>query len=210
MNPNEDEVLLHLQSNAFYLTLPCCFLQPDNVGFDEQGKVKIFDFGLSRELPEMCTNVNDVYEMSGKMGTIRYMAPEVALAKPYNQKVDCYSWAMLFWSCLSMEKPYYDLSRAGHLTLVCKRGERPQTTGLPEDIERVLVKAWDQRIRSRFTMSEVCGYLRRIEKRLLDDLGQKTVKVQKKSVASRLIPSFVRRKAKKQTAASKTVVSMAA
>ncbi|KAI2510502.1 protein tyrosine kinase [Fragilaria crotonensis] len=40
-------------------------LKPNNVGFDEHGNVKIFDFGLSRELPRRCDNVNDVYTMSG-------------------------------------------------------------------------------------------------------------------------------------------------
>eukprot|EP00547_Thalassionema_nitzschioides_P004655 CAMPEP_0194215092 /NCGR_PEP_ID=MMETSP0156-20130528/16616_1 /TAXON_ID=33649 /ORGANISM="Thalassionema nitzschioides, Strain L26-B" /LENGTH=307 /DNA_ID=CAMNT_0038943515 /DNA_START=81 /DNA_END=1001 /DNA_ORIENTATION=+ len=72
-------------------------LKPDNVGFDERGTVKIFDFGMARELPRKLVNMNEVYEMSGKIGTARYMAPEVLLGQRYNQKVDSYSWSMLYW-----------------------------------------------------------------------------------------------------------------
>lgn len=79
-------------------------LKPDNVGFDEHGTVKLFDFGLARELPKASSS-SEVYCMSGEIGTVRYMAPEVALCKEYNAKVDVYSWAVLYWQCLTLEKP---------------------------------------------------------------------------------------------------------
>ena len=39
--------------------------------------------------------------MTGNTGTLAYMAPEVALRKPYNEKVDVYSFAILLWQMLS-------------------------------------------------------------------------------------------------------------
>lgn len=146
-------------------------LKPNNVGFDEHGTVKLFDFGLSRELPKEVTNVNDVYNMSGKIGTVRYMAPEVALSKEYNQKVDTYSWAIMFWSCLTLEKPFAEMGRSAHLQQVCRLGQRPQMSDdWPQSIQRLLRKAWAQDMYNRLTMVEVSAYLERIEKELSGEL----------------------------------------
>jgi len=50
-------------------------LKPDNIGFDVRGDVKLFDFGLSRELPRQ-TLADGTYNMTGDTGSPRYMAPE--------------------------------------------------------------------------------------------------------------------------------------
>jgi serine/threonine protein kinase len=46
-------------------------LKPNNIGFFNGNQVQLFDFGLSRELPQL--NTNQKFEMSGKVGTLRYM-----------------------------------------------------------------------------------------------------------------------------------------
>ena len=61
------------------------------IGFTLDGTVKLIDFGLAR-IVENATVSNEVYEMSGETGSLRYMAPEVADSKPYNQKADVYSF----------------------------------------------------------------------------------------------------------------------
>jgi serine/threonine protein kinase len=55
-------------------------LKPANIGFDEKGTVKIFDFGLSREYEEDKEGRPPAkpHLMTGGAGTPRYMAPEVA------------------------------------------------------------------------------------------------------------------------------------
>jgi len=141
-------------------------LKPENIGFDKFGTVKIFDFGLARELPKNCANSSkeNEYKMTGMIGTIRYMAPEVALMEYYNQKVDTYSWAMIFWSCLALAKPYKNTSRKKHLIDVCRHGKRPM---LQDDwhfrIRRLLEKSWAHELSDRIMMVEVCRYLQQIE-----------------------------------------------
>lgn len=163
-------------------------LKPDNVGFDKSGTVKIFDFGLARELPKECENVNDVYHMSGMIGTLRYMAPEVALSKRYNQKVDTYSWAHLFWSCLALTKPYVNMTRNVYLVNVCKQGERPAfESEWPKSICKLLNRSWAQDPYDRITMIEVCAHLDRIEKEL-----QAKLEVETKQAPLR--PSLVRKR----------------
>eukprot|EP00536_Pseudo-nitzschia_multiseries_P001554 jgi/Psemu1/181197/e_gw1.19.165.1 len=101
-------------------------LKPQNIGFSaETNSVQIFDFGLSRELPSLDTSTP--FSMSGKVGTLRYMAPEVAINQPYNTSSDVYSWAIVSYELLSLEKPFDGWTRDLHEDLVCKRGVRPET-----------------------------------------------------------------------------------
>mmetsp|Transcript_27419 Transcript_27419/g.76893 ORF Transcript_27419/g.76893 Transcript_27419/m.76893 type:complete len:641 (-) Transcript_27419:114-2036(-) len=102
-------------------------LKPANIGFLPCGKIQLFDFGLSRELPALDTSVP--FEMSGKVGTLRYMAPEVALHQDYNVSADVYSWAMVSYEVLTGEKPFNGWTREMHADLVCSRGMRPDLHG---------------------------------------------------------------------------------
>lgn len=146
-------------------------LKASNIGFDESGTVKLFDFGLCRELPKECVNVNDEYKMSGKVGTLRYMAPEVILSCKYNQKVDTYSWAMLYWQCLTLTKPYAVMDQNTHLKNVCKLGERPPMKNTwPESIRYLLKKSWEHDPQNRLTMLEVRALAERTEVELRGQL----------------------------------------
>ena len=103
-------------------------IKPDNIGFNDEGKVKIFDFGLAKELDpkQQCSHPNhDMYTMSGGTGSRRYMAPEVSLSKPYGLSADIYSFAILLWEMLSLEKAYGRLSMDEHQDRVVKGNERP-------------------------------------------------------------------------------------
>mmetsp|Transcript_32595 Transcript_32595/g.79083 ORF Transcript_32595/g.79083 Transcript_32595/m.79083 type:complete len:295 (+) Transcript_32595:56-940(+) len=51
-------------------------LKPDNIGFDVRGDVKIFDFGLAKELDESKILEDGTYNLTGDTGSLRYMAPE--------------------------------------------------------------------------------------------------------------------------------------
>ena len=79
-------------ADAFdYLHRRCCDgasvlhrdLKPDNVGFTADGTLKLFDFGLCTVVQKR-RHENEAYDMTGNTGSLRYMAPEVALRKPYS------------------------------------------------------------------------------------------------------------------------------
>jgi len=60
-------------------------LKIDNIGLGTDNHLKLFDFGLSKCIRKT-VGTNEVFVMSGGTGTLRYMAPEVALNLPYNEK----------------------------------------------------------------------------------------------------------------------------
>ena len=133
-------------------------MKPDNVGFRD-GKVQLFDFGLCRELPEEMANENKVFEMSG-VGTRRYMAPEIVKGMAYNLKIDVYSWAMVFYEVLCLQKPFELYNRAIHRILVCENGERPSLRPYwPAEIRSLLNDCWSQDPAQRPSIKQVCEIL---------------------------------------------------
>jgi len=80
-------------------------------------QVKLFDFGLSRKVPNKVKkgdhtnshghdtdNNNELYNMT-IVGSPGYMSPELCQSEKYNQKVDVYSWSVVFYTMLANKKP---------------------------------------------------------------------------------------------------------
>jgi len=101
-------------------------LKSDNIGFDVRGDVKLFDFGLAKELDPATELDSSTYELSGRTGSLRYMAPEVASELPYNFSVDVYSFTILLWQICALETPFANLNVQTHFESVVKAGERPE------------------------------------------------------------------------------------
>lgn len=53
--------------------------------------------------------LGESYKLTGETGSYRYMAPEVFRHENYNEKVDVYAFAMIFYELLEGIAPYVDL-----------------------------------------------------------------------------------------------------
>jgi serine/threonine protein kinase len=89
-------------------------LKPANLLLTVQGCLKVTDFGLSSNHRHRAEG-EDSWVMTGRTGTIRYMAPEAMKVDKsgnsnYNEKVDCYSAAMILWYMCMADPPFGDLS----------------------------------------------------------------------------------------------------
>lgn len=98
----------------------------DNLGFDEEGTLKVFDFGLAKRVTPSDRIENGLYLLTGNTGSLRYMAPEVARGDPYDQRVDAYSFGILFWQICSLQTPYAGYSTKSHAERVVQGGQRPK------------------------------------------------------------------------------------
>ena len=139
-------------------------LKPQNIGFAmNDHRIQLFDFGLCRELPNNETDDDAVFQMSG-VGTRRYMAPEIIVGEGrYNLKADVYSWAVVTWELLSGHKPYAHYSATDHCALVCQGGERPPLRSeWPEHVQYILVNAWCENVRERWTVARVVQQVTRV------------------------------------------------
>ena len=121
-------------------------LKPDNIGFTKDGRVKILDFGLCTVIANKDNeNCNSIYNMTANTGTLRYMPPEVALGKPYNHKVDVYSYAILLWQISQNKIPYEYYTRKKYLSNVVYNGQRLSLNkNHPSQFNSLLSKCWDK------------------------------------------------------------------
>jgi len=127
------------------------------LGFTLNGTVKLIDFGLSKILRNSSPDSDEMYEMTGETGSLRYMAPEVADARPYNHKADVYSYGMILWELLAAEKPFNNLSREQFYEQVVHGGERPHLNRKkwPEEIVQLISNCWSFEPEVRPNFSEV-------------------------------------------------------
>lgn len=153
-------------------TFWCSDLKPDNVGISSDGTAKLFDFGLCRDLPlenddessSSSSNVKNesMYRMS-TVGTRRYMSPEMIRGRGYNQKTDCYSWALVFYEMIHLEKPYAKYNREFHKVLVCEEHGRPHISmDVPWSARDLIQRTWCDDVSDRLTMRETCNELDQI------------------------------------------------
>eukprot|EP00544_Gedaniella_sp_CCMP2646_P007213 CAMPEP_0202487526 /NCGR_PEP_ID=MMETSP1361-20130828/5799_1 /ASSEMBLY_ACC=CAM_ASM_000849 /TAXON_ID=210615 /ORGANISM="Staurosira complex sp., Strain CCMP2646" /LENGTH=364 /DNA_ID=CAMNT_0049116901 /DNA_START=834 /DNA_END=1928 /DNA_ORIENTATION=- len=135
-------------------------LKTENIGVDASGVWQLFDFGLSRTLPRDGDDLAGSFQMSGKIGTKMYMAPEVYLRQPYNTKADVYSFALLLWEVLALQRPVARHTKKTYRTRVVKKGERPpMDTSWPVEIQELLKKCWSSDMNERPTMKQVRAIL---------------------------------------------------
>lgn len=162
--------------------------KPPNVGILD-GTVKLFDLGFCRELPASTgsypaapsysssitssnggadqENADDdaMFYMSGK-GSLMYLAPEVLQSGRYNQKADCYSFAMVLYELLTLNKPFHSVPNQDVFReLICQYKARPPLEYAPEispALQELLRHAWDDNVYERWTMRRICRRLEEI------------------------------------------------
>lgn len=136
-------------------------LKPANVGFNVRDDVTLFDFGLARKMPGGKSDVDDAFEMSGGVGTLRYMSPEVSKGEAYNQSTDVYSFSLLLHEILSLEKPFATMTRGQHKEQVVKGGLRPVIhSSWSRPIQKLMRTGWDANFSVRPSMQDVHRILR--------------------------------------------------
>lgn len=90
------------------------------------------------------------------------MAPEIACHEPYNVSADTYSWAMVCFEILTLEKPYERFSREMHDALVCRQGVRPEWPPMSREywyLQDIITSAWNQVPHRRPSMATLCYQL---------------------------------------------------
>jgi len=153
-----------------------------------RGDVKIFDFGLAKEVNPAERDADGFYKLTADTGSPRYMAPEVALGSPYDESGTClfcfvsfrasleswvsnvlfcllspadvYSFSILLWQILKMETPLEGYTMSTFTKRVVKGGVRPKVdTKWPTHICVLMKNGWGEP-KSRPKMGEICTTLR--------------------------------------------------
>lgn len=73
------------------------------------------------------------------------MAPEVALNEPYGLSADMYSFSILLWEILTLQKAFGQMSTQEHRERVIMGGERPEliSDAWSANLCKILQNCWD-------------------------------------------------------------------
>lgn len=137
-------------------------IKPENIGFDVRGDVKVFDFGLCKDLdPRLKAKEGSGYRLTGRAGSLPYMAPEVAQCKPYDTKCDVYSFSILLWELLALQPAFTSCSPDVFLDRVVIKNQRPVINEKWPPLTRIMIpEAWAKDPKARPDMKRVAIMLR--------------------------------------------------
>jgi serine/threonine protein kinase len=135
-------------------------IKADNIGFNLRGDVRIFDFGLAKELKvKDLVKKPDGYESTGLTGSRRYMSPEVVRCLPYGFSADVYSFGILAWQVIALQTPFADFDADMHFDRVVSKGRRPNRSALhmlPKLLQKMVVDCWSADPSERPSFRQIC------------------------------------------------------
>lgn len=114
-------------------------LKPGNMMITAGGQVKVVDFGLARmEIPQNTDGRPFPQTMEGVIaGTVAYMSPEQAHARPIDARSDIFSFGSLLYEMLTGTRAFRGDSAAATLAEILTK-DPPPIEGLPGDVEKLL------------------------------------------------------------------------
>eukprot|EP00588_Corethron_pennatum_P008461 CAMPEP_0194292158 /NCGR_PEP_ID=MMETSP0169-20130528/45051_1 /TAXON_ID=218684 /ORGANISM="Corethron pennatum, Strain L29A3" /LENGTH=401 /DNA_ID=CAMNT_0039040255 /DNA_START=48 /DNA_END=1253 /DNA_ORIENTATION=+ len=134
-------------------------LKPDNIGFDVRNDLKLFDFGLGIQLRSDAKS-SDVFKLTGCVGSLRYMAPEVVRCQKYGMSADIYSFSLLFWEMLSTDLPFSGYNKVDHNEKVVKGNVRPKLSrSWPDEWCSLMKKCWASSLHERLSANALLNIL---------------------------------------------------
>ena len=122
-------------------------IKPANLMLDRRDVVRIVDFGIARTQGSGMT-------MDGAMiGTLSYMSPEQMLGRPVDFRSDIFAVGAVAYELLSFQQAFPGTLEDGLLQRLPHEGPPPLTDvcpGLPEGLERIVLRALAKRPDERF------------------------------------------------------------
>ena len=142
-------------------------LKPANVGLDDQGQVRLFDFGASRRI---LYHKNE-RQLTKLVGSARYMAPEMIQGQgAYSFSADVYSFGILLWQVATLSKPFQQVQSKDQMKqLVLVKHERPSLRAVMacDELRDLLQACWHPQPDARPTFATIAKNLEMIHRNSL-------------------------------------------
>jgi len=136
-------------------------IKPENIGFDVRGDVKVFDFGLCKDMNPKYKTQDGLFQLTFQTGSRPYMAPEVALHKPYNQSADVFSYGILLSEIFSLKLPFQGMTNKEFKEQVLIGGKREKLPkSVPPFTAKLVTECWDANLQERPTFSRIASVIR--------------------------------------------------
>jgi serine/threonine protein kinase/Tfp pilus assembly protein PilF len=140
-------------------------LKPGNIMLDDDGNVRIMDFGIARTIRERGITGTGVM-----IGTPEYMSPEQVEAKTVDQRSDIYSLGIILYEMMTGRLPFEaDSPFAVGIKQKSEKPKNPKELNLhiSSDLSRIILKCLEKEKEDRYeSAAELRSELERIEQGL--------------------------------------------
>ena len=123
-------------------------LKPQNIMIQDDGQIKITDFGIA-----MALNSTQLTQTNSVMGSVHYLPPEQAAGKGTTIKSDIYSMGIIFYELLTGELPFKGDS-AVEIALKQMKEPLPDVHKLnpdiPQSIENIILRSTAKNPKNRY------------------------------------------------------------
>ena len=123
-------------------------LKPQNIMIEDDGQIKITDFGIA-----MALNSTQLTQTNSVMGSVHYLPPEQAAGKGTTIKSDIYSMGIIFYELLTGELPFKGDS-AVEMALKQMKEPLPDVhklnNDIPQSIENIILKSTAKNPKNRY------------------------------------------------------------
>ena len=136
-------------------------LKPTNVMVDDEGRVKVLDFGIAKlieeDIPEdeAATQIgSEALTEEGKIvGTVAYMSPEQAEGKAADPRSDIFSLGILLYEMATGDRPFVGETKLSILASIVKDDPQPiyeRNMEMPRHLARIVKKALEKNLSRRY------------------------------------------------------------
>ena len=150
-------------------------IKPDNILVTKSGYAKLADFGLAK-LDTSTADRSRAITVQGTrhgviVGTIAYMSPEQAGAKPLDARSDVFSFGIVMYELLAGRRPFVGASDLEVLQQILHGSPQSLPETIPPPLRAIVEKALEQDPADRYqSMREMVVDLRRVARQRSDAL----------------------------------------